>query len=243
MPELRLGYVYMSLSNDQISEVDFQLRKIINQYANLFVYHQWPSERERWIELIFALTTSISDKSEFKVRDIIKKLDNLGLLSATELSQIPKTNDGIDFDFPHVKRIVEFLSESGFTEKESKSSALVMYEAAKSLKEHYDGKIQKYLRSYGERMLEELYQNFSFSSINEDDVKYAFTYWLQNVLNMPLSLKTKNMEKFCKKLQITDKELLKSADDAGVNFAWLDDVIDKYISDHHSLFLKKESMK
>jgi hypothetical protein len=68
-------------------------------------------------------------------------------------------------------------------------------------------------------MIDELSQNFSFSKMNEEDEKYAFTYWLQNILNMPINLKTESVEKFCKKLQITYKELLKAADNLNINLA------------------------
>ena len=56
------------------------MRKLITKYSDFFVHHQWPSEHERWVELIFALVSRISDKSEFEVRGIIEKLDDYGLL-------------------------------------------------------------------------------------------------------------------------------------------------------------------
>ncbi len=213
------------------SEVEFELRKLAIEYFSLFSHHLWPSEHTRWVELIFALTTRTTDKSESQVREIIEKLDDLELLNVEELSQIPEVKDGIDLDAPYAKRIVDFLSESGFTEEESKSSILAMHEAAKSLKKHYDGKIQKYLREYGQRIIDELPQNFSFSQMKNEDRKYAFTYWLQNVLNMPISLRTKGVEKFCRKLRITNAELTREADNLGINLALLDDIIDQYTRD------------
>ena len=217
------------MEKSHFSEIEFQLNKLILRYSGLFVYHQWPSENKRWVELVFALLTRVSKKPEDRIRDTIEELDALNLLGVEELAEISETDDGINLDYPYARRIVECLSESGFTEEESKSSILAMYEAAKSLKKHHNGKIQEYLRVYGQRMIDELSHNFSFSKMNEEDVKYAFTYWLQNILNMPVNLRTEGIEKFCERLQITYEDLLKVADTLNINFALLDDMIDQHI--------------
>lgn len=217
------------MEKSNISEMEFQLRKLITRYSGLFVYHQWPSEHARWVELIFALVTRISKKPEEEVRDIIEELDDLELLNVEALSEVPEANGGINLDDPYARRIFEFLSESGFTEEESKSSILVMQEAAKSLKEHHEGKIQKYLRRYGQRIIDELSEDFSFSKLNENDVRYAFAYWLQNVLNMPVNLKTDEMDAFCKRFKITAEELVKEADKLDINLALLDDIIQSFL--------------
>lgn len=217
------------MNKSNITEVEFQLRKLITKYSGLFAYHQWPSEQERWIELIFALVARISKKPEPEVREAIEFLDNLGLLDVKELSNIPKVENNLDMSTPLSKRIVEFLSESGFTEEDSKRNLLVMHEAAKSLIKHHDGKVQKYLRKYGQLMVNEISDSFSFSEMNEKDVKYAITYWLQNVLNMPLHLKTESTEKFCEEYQTTNEDLVKEADTLDINIALLDDMIDQYM--------------
>ena len=80
-------------------------------------------------------------------------------------------------------------------------------------------------------MLDELSMNFTFSKMDEKDAKYAFTYWLQNVLNMPLTLKTEGMDTFCTKFQVSYQNLQEYADKLNINLALLDDVIDQYISD------------
>ena len=222
-----------------ITELEFQLRKLVTKYSDFFAYHQWPSEHQRWVELIFALVSRISDKPEFEVRDIIEELDDNGLLDIEELSNIPKVGRNVDFASTWAKRVIESLSESrfteegskrtGFTEEESKSSLLVMHEAAKSLMEYHDGKIQKYLRKYGQQMVDEFAENFSFSGMDKKDLRYAVSYWLQNVLNMPIHLKEESIETFCKDFQITNEELVKEADNLDINIALLDDMIDQHI--------------
>jgi hypothetical protein len=220
-----------AMKESDVSEMEFQLMKLFNKYADLFEYHQWPLEHLRWVELIFALVSRISDKPGSELRDIIEELDYLELLDMGELSQIPESKDGIDLDFPRARRIVEFLSEAGLTEEESRSSVLVMHEAANNLKRLYEGKIQEYIRKYGRQMMDELSQHFPFSKMNEADIKYAFTYWLQNVLNMPISLEDENIERFCRKFGKEPEELLEAADKLDINLALLDDAIEQYMED------------
>ena len=217
------------MAKSTTNEIEFQLRKLITKYSDFFAYHQWPSEHERWVELIFALVTRISKKPESELRDIIEELDDLGLLDIEELSNIPKVGSDIDFNSPFAKRVIESLSESKFTEEESKSSLLVMYEAAKSLMEHHDGKIQKYLRKYGQQMVDEFAENFSFSGMDKKDLRYAVTYWLQNVLNMPVNLNIESIDTFCNRSGISDEELVKEADNLNINVALLDDMIEQHM--------------
>lgn len=229
------------MKKSSITEVEFQLRKLITKYSDLFAYHQWPSEHERWIELVFALVARISDKPDLDVRNTIEQLDDLGLLEIEELSAIPQSGGSIDYKSLASKRVIESLSEPqfteeglekpGFTEEESKNILLIMHEAAKSLMEHYDGKIQKYLRKYGQQMVDEFAENFSFSGMDDKDLTNAVTYWLQNVLNMPVNLKTESMETFCSKVGISEEEILKEVDNLNINVALLDDMIEQHMQD------------
>lgn len=227
------------MEKSSITEVEFQLRKLITKYSDLFAYHQWPSEHDRWIELVFALVTRISDKPEHDVRNAIEQLDDIGLLEIEVLSEIPQSGGSIDYKSQAAKRVIESLSEPqfteeglekpGFTQEESKKILLIIYEAGKSLMKHHDGKIQKYLRKYGLQMIDEFSENFSFSGINNKDLKNAATYWLQNVLNMPVSLNIESIDKFCSKVGISEQELLNQADNLNINVALLDDIIEQHM--------------
>lgn len=217
------------MGRSNLSEMEFQLRKLITRYNDIFEYHQWPSENRRWVELIFALITRISDIPEDEIRDIIEELDDLELLNLEALSEISDVKGKINLNNPNARHIFEYLLESGFTKEESKSSIQVMHEVAKSLMKNYDGKIQKYLRKYGQQMIDELPRNFSFSKMSDEDVNYAFTYWLQNVLNMPIRLPTKSFDAFCRKLNVGSDELIEEADRLDINLALVDDMIQLYL--------------
>lgn len=209
----------VDLMEKKLSEVEFKIMKLITENPELLSNFQWPSEQERWKELIFALITSISNKPENEVRVTIEKLNTLGLLDVKMLA-----DTGLDSNF-NQKRIMEILLESGFGEEESMNYLLVMQEAAQSLNKTHDGKIQKYIRFYGQKMIDEINQNFSFTNINDKNVKNAFTYWLQNVLNVPIILKSESLDQFCQISQITEEELLNEADKMDLSLILLDDLI------------------
>jgi hypothetical protein len=224
-----------------VSETEFQLRKLLTKYSDLFAYHQWPSEQERWVELIFALISRISPRPEVEIRDMITELDTLGLLDIEELADIPTKEGSLDTDYPHAKRILVTMTENrfswegdkvpGLSEEEAEKSLLAIYEAASSLYNNHEGKIQKYLRGYGRQMIEELQDHFSFTALEEEDLAYAFGYWLQNVLNMPIILRSDSVDTFCDRLDITHKELIQDVDVLGINLALVDDLIEQYITD------------
>jgi hypothetical protein len=214
------------MKESAMSELEFQLRKLNARYSGLFEYHEWPSEHARWLELIFALVTRISSKPEEETRDAIEELDRVqGLLDVEALSRINQTKDGTE----QARRILEWLSELGFAEEEARNSILAMHEAAQSVMEHHQGKIQKYLRKCAHRMIDELSEQFSFTKIEESDVKFALAYWMQNTLNMPVTLSTNSVDTFCERLEVSSHELVEEADRCDMNVAVVDDMIDHYI--------------
>jgi hypothetical protein len=219
------------MGEDDVSELDFQLKKLFTQNMELFEYHRWPWEHMRWVELVFALVSVLSSKPRDVVREAVETLDDLELLDINDLSEIPLVSGDIGPDFPLARRINEILSEHEFTSEESKNAILAMTEAAKSLMEHHGGKIQRYLRHYGVQMLEDLPQTFPLSKMDQEHIRFAFTFWIQNVLNMPVDLPLKSVAEFCEKYKASQDELLETADKLDVNLALLDDLIEEYAED------------
>jgi hypothetical protein len=215
------------MQEEETTEMEFQLKKLITWYSDLFEYHQWPFEHFRWVELSFALVAKNSSIPEEEIRDVIQKLDELDLLDLSALASITFTEGGKQFDKDDLtyKRISECLSEAEFSESEIRNSILVLHEAARSLEKNHGGKVQKYLRKYGQKMLDELSNEFSFSEMKEEDVRIAFSYWLQHVLNMPVNLPLKEIDEFCETCNGTTDDLIETADKLDLNLAVLDDMI------------------
>jgi hypothetical protein len=179
--------------------------------------------------------------AKHKIRNIIENLSALQLLGVEELSSIPELESGIDVNSAHAKRIKGILQEHEFTDKDIEDSILLMHEAAKSIKEHYEGKIQKYFRRYGQQMINEISDNFSFSKLNKKDLEYAFTFWLQNVLNMPLSLNEEDISEFSKQFGIGVSDFIDAVDRIDLNIAVADDLIMNWGYSKQQKVLTKEN--
>jgi hypothetical protein len=49
---------------------------------------------------------------------------------------------------------------------------------------------------------------FHFTTLSPEEVTYAFTYWFQNVLNMPISLLDANIKAICHQYNFSPEELI-----------------------------------
>ncbi len=212
-------------SKDEELETQYLLRKLLAlETADLASGNHWLWEGDRWKELVFALLAHITGLAEDQVRELTDHMENLGLLDVGTLASIGKGSSP-DLNSPNARHILELLQENGFSPEESQSGLTTICEAAVGLQKHFGGKVQRYLRSYGESMLREINQFFRFSKMEDPEVKLAFTYWLQNVLTMPLSLFDSNVVMFCERHHLTPEELIAAADDLDLNVALLDDLI------------------
>lgn len=208
---------------------DFILQRLMLANEDFFSQHQWASEHDRWTELIFSLLTRISPHDQHELRRIVMELKSLGLLNVEILADSSQQKDEMN-----KVCITDVLIENGFTKKEIEAFLITISEAAAVIQMKYAGKIQQYLRSYGELILSEVKENFKFSKLSQDDAKYAFTLWLQNTMNMPLSLLSNDVKSFCKSQNIDTTSLVEAADKMDLNLALMDDLITEYIAETES---------
>lgn len=211
------------------AEEQYLLRKTLTSMSSEFAdFHPWLMESDRWNELVFAFLCRISDKPESEIRELTDIMSNLDLLDIQSLANL--TREQIQADESSIARhIQQLMEERGFSPEQAHQGLTTLCNLALGLQKHYDGKIQKYLRHYGELMLHDLDLMFNFSSLDRDDVKYAFTYWLQNALNMPISLVDRSFDDFCKQHNVEPDQFLMAADDLDVNLALVDDMIKLYM--------------
>jgi hypothetical protein len=201
------------------------LRELKSHGGELAVSHPWVWEGERWKELVFALLTQVSDVSEDVVRELTNHLEDLDLLGISALADLVRNRKSPNLDDPLARHIVEVAQEMGFEVEEAQRGVRAICEAALGLEEQFGGKVQNYLRSYGEKMLADAGRIFHFSALSASESRMAFTYWLQNVLNMPVSLLDKNVHLFCEQHGLTPSQLLAAADELDLNLALLDDLV------------------
>jgi hypothetical protein len=211
------------------AEIQYLLRRAVAAEGQFLAWgHVWASERERWKELVFALLTGVTSLAHPEIRALTDQLDDAGLLDVSMLAEFQQEKER---DAPlgvHARSILDCLQEGGFSQEEARRGLGVMCDAALSLQRQFDGKVQRYLRRYGELMLRELDEFFQFTDLDADATRAAFTYWLQNVLNMPLPMLDERITAACQRLGVQPDELIVAADELGINLAFLDDVLLSY---------------
>ncbi len=195
-----------------------------------FVESLWPWEARRWEEFVFCILDTVSRQAfaPAALREVAALLGRAHVLEIDRLGGLDPAHNEADAADAYVVTITTVLRNAGFTDDEAGAAAAAICEAAAGFKERYEGKVQKYLRDYGELMLGEIGSAFAFSGLPPADTKRVFAVWLQNVLNMPLACPDAITDQACQRLQVDYGALVKAADEVGVNVALLDNVLRAY---------------
>lgn len=202
-----------------------------SRFIPMFQAYQWPWETARWHELVFCVLVSINRSSAgiTIARETTGILVNLDLLDIDALTQLISESGEPDLTKPEFALMMGILKRQGYNDVEAEAAVVTIFEAARSLQKGFDGKVQKYLRKYGEEMLNDVPNNFSFSRISDMTVKHVFTNWLQNVLTMPVAFSNPNTNAVCEEFGIEIKELVDVADSNDINVALVDDWASDYL--------------
>jgi len=214
---------------------EFMLEEFL-RFAPTLQKYQWPWEGARWQWLVFCLIERIDDSAEATAiaRETVEIFTALDLLEIDTLAQLASEKGEPDYQQKQLALMLDILERQGYDAEETKTIVTSICEAARALKDRYEGKVQKYLRKYGELMLEDLSQTFSFSRLSQEDARYAFTHWLQDVANMPLVLSHSAVKVLCEKLNASLEDLVEDADRNDVNLALVDDWAVDYLEREHS---------
>ena len=195
--------------------------------------YQWLWETERWHELVFCLLFRLGEPElpPSRARSLTGILASLDMLSINDLAGHVDDRGEVDFTHPDLILMMQILQRTGMDTIKAQAIVTTICQTALGLLRHYDGKVQRYLRHYGQQMLDALSQYFSYIQIAKEDMQHAFTHWLQNVLNMPVAVSEPAIAKFCETRGISAEELLQVADELNINVALLDDMIASYVSE------------
>ena len=219
------------MSTRDLTEAQYLMRKIVAlEAADVAAIHPWLRESDRWNELVLALLTRISSMAEPELRALVDAMSGAGLLDIPALAAIPRGPAGPDAQDTHARRVLEFMVEAGIGAEDAQRGLAAICDAAQGMSKHYGGKVQRYLRNYGELMLRDLERVFEFTTLSDADVKQAFIYWLQNVLNMPVSLLDDDVRRFCKEHSLAPEEWVAAADELDINLALVDDLVQRYLA-------------
>jgi len=188
--------------------------------------YQWPLETERWHELAFCLLYRIGQPllPAQDARRIVETLAELDLLQVQTLASWMGTGGELDQDQPDAQWVLGLLGYYGLPLEQATVALTTWCQAAYALQQGFGGKVQRYLREYGQQMVDDMQQRFRFTQLDDADARHAFTHWLQNVLNMPLALMEPAVEQLCEALELTPEEWIALADELDLNLALLDDM-------------------
>lgn len=210
-----------------VQKAEYFLKKMLfdpSIEAQLDVY-DWASESSRWNELATIMMSHVCDIPEEEQRELTKYLSDLGLLDIEQLAKINVGNGQIDRSDEVVTKILDVFHRKGVPEERALRILLSLCQIARGLNSNFGGKIQLYLRSYGEQMLKDIPKFFLLKGCSDDEIQQIFTVWLQKVLNMPLPLRDSVLSEFCQKNDISTDELLEAADNMNLNFAIVDEML------------------
>jgi len=210
-------------------------RFMIEEYARfapMLHRYDWPWEIARWHELVFCLMATVGDSAtaEAVARETMEIFAALGLLEVYDLADSVRGEGELDYRAPQLTLMLDILGRQGYGDEEAKTVVATICQAAYALKQRFGGKVQRYLRQYGERMVEEVGDYFTFDHIDKEDTKYAFTHWLQNVLSMPIPLSHPSVKALSDVLDISVDELVDFADQNDLNLALVDDWAADYMA-------------
>jgi len=200
-------------------EAEFQLRKAVVLFsAQAGEDHRWLWEVERWHELAYALMLQLAPSYGEELRQALAILAQTGLLDIGELTSASAES-------ALARRFVETIAERGIDRDTAQHCALVVREAAAGIQNKFAGRVQRYLRKYGDLMVTNLASDLGVASLPVESLRQAGALWLQNVANMPVPMESEQELAFCERVGIDRNTFVDLADDMGINVAFLDDIM------------------
>lgn len=198
---------------DRLQAAYLQHRMELPEYA-------WESESARWVELVFCIVDALTDQEPAKVRRAVDVLDEMGLWAPARLAAL----DGGDPDATDGVVIEGVLRQYGLNPDEAHRAVATVVRAAAALDRDYGGRIQVFLRRYGEVIADALLAVLG-ADTSEERLRFAVAHWLQNALGMPVTLAHPAVVSFCRRSGATLDDLVAAADSLDLTVALIDDLL------------------
>ena len=213
-------------------EIDKFMYEQFGRFSPVLDEYQWPWEIARWHELAFCFIVSLDKHPGANdiARETVDMFVNLDLLEIEILSQHFDAKGKPDVSNPDTTLMISIMRRQGYSDEQAKAAVVALIKAAQTLQSRFGGKVQKYFREYGKRMVSEFSELFSINHINKVDVKYAVTLWIQNTVNMPVCLSNPSVEALCERFNASVDDLIEAADINDINVALIDDWATDYIT-------------
>ncbi|MCX6564915.1 MAG: hypothetical protein NTW38_00575 [Candidatus Aminicenantes bacterium] len=227
------------MSSRKKASLEKELLELFSRHFESLPSNPWADERERWLELVVCTLFTHGGSSRGKSRQAAHIFKELGLLEIENLAAIPIRQGVMVSDHSSVMTMTQILRQMGFASKDISPALTKTVMLAKAVCIRFGGKIQRYLRSYGEAMLAHLEKDFpeifvskKKRAAHEDTSwRFAFALWLQNSLTLPVFLDTANTRRFCRHAVCRMTDLQEAADRLDINASLLDDLLDLWATE------------
>ena len=194
-------------------------RELTEMYQATIPYledYPWELEEDRLADLVVNLFAGIGINPS-TAKHAVGLLSALNILMPRDLVKIEKNQ---------VTFIREIFINAGMNETESLAAASALLKLGHLINNKWDGYIQKFLRSYGQKMVKELQGYLIKSGVEPRSAKRIATVWLQNVCNLPILLEgDAHISNFCSRYKITENTLVDTLDKLGLNACVADDLL------------------
>jgi hypothetical protein len=218
---------------ERVAALEVRISNIYTQYRQLLpTDYKWEDEHSRWNELVYCIFAELTQHSYRDARSLSDSLSELNLLNVEDLANVKMLDNSIaDPDNKRIMTITDILLSNGVSESDVQKTLSAICKVAQAIIENYDGKIQKFLRKYGQQIVKEFDSHVSFNDVDKGTQSRILVKWIQNTLSMPLAFSNVNTAKFCEVEGVSYLELVDAADNLGLNGAVLDDLIELFVVD------------
>ncbi|MEA1944501.1 MAG: hypothetical protein U9N07_04090 [Euryarchaeota archaeon] len=218
---------------EKVAALEERIKEIYAEYRHLLPSdYRWEDESSRWTELVYCIFAELTGHTYRDARKLANDIADLNLLDVDDLARIPIMDDGMaNPDNLRIRTITDILRSNSVSEDDIRKSLSAICKVAQAISENYDGKIQKFLRKYGEEIVNEFDSHVSFSEVSKGTQSRILVKWIQNTLCMPLAFSNVYTVRFCKREDVNYNELAEAADNIGLSGAVLDDLLEVYIVD------------
>jgi hypothetical protein len=140
--------------------------------------------------LVFCAINAFAEGDPVRCRLVTDQLRGLDLVG-------PEALAGADDPTAEVAPVMRYvLRHHGFTDDEAGRMLALLATIGRRAQARYEGRMQRFLRRVAEAARDELVTEFAGDD-PPAELRRAVAHWLQNTVNLPLSLDDAEMREFC----------------------------------------------
>ena len=152
-------------------------------------------------------------------------LAKLGLLSVERLARLQPVGDELPESDLDVRRFLEVTGQRKIERADARRALSTLAQICAALQERYAGKVQCYLREQGSALVDRMCADLPVRGVANEDVRWAYSSWLQCAADMPLPSTTPEVVAYCTRHELRPSDLYAAADRIDLNVGVVDDLV------------------